>query len=829
MTARASGLAAAMLAVCATGAIADSAAPGYGGPGNLQNPGGLEPGLAPDPNGLSRLKANPRAPGGLMYAPPPNYPAMTGTADSDWWSLGWIEGGAIGTTGRNPGSADLARFSDRRSGLLLNSAGYQGEDRKTGFHISALAENAGRDDQYYQIEFGRYGEYRVRSFFDSVPHTYTSQARSIWDGAGTGLLTLKPGLTSAASTATQVTNIAAAASPQEARILRQKAGTALTYTPDKEWEFFLQFTHEWRDGEKPISATFGYVGQNGATQIFEPVHYLTLDVNSAARYKTDTVQANLTYTGSFFHNDVAALTWQNPGLASQPAGRYVPPAGQLSLPPSNSYHNMKADVSALLSDALRFSSSLSYSLMRQDEPLLAPAIGTATINGQGGPIRLTDWNTPAALSRPRAGAAINQFNAFAQLQYSVSPDMELQLELRDHDEANLTNYLAFNPQTGQYGYIALDGGLASFAPALSGVYAPAAAGSFIQIRNMPFANDTLELSARGTYRLDPHTRLDASYRHNNVHHSIRYIEDADDDRFRLQIAATGFDWGSVRASYEYGALTGSERSTNPYTPYYTASLPGYIPRLAGANAPFALDDMTQFDIGSRAEHAGHVQGNIIAAPDTDLTFGADYKSDSYDTGYGLRFASSLSANAAVNYAVSRTAELTGFLTWQLRNRSMASINPAGALGASGAAGSASFPLANAWNSALSDRSLTAGFTLHQGWDVVSLDVNYVFAQGDSAQSYRYATPGAFANAFTAAQAGTGLPDISSTSHTLEANALWQADAHATWRLYYRFDYAQVDDYHYQGLAPVIGNDTYLGISPENYSVQTVGVSLRYAF
>ena len=150
-------------------------------------------------------------------------------------------------------------------------------------------------------------------------------------------------------------------------------------------------------------------------------------------------------------------------------------------------------------------------------------------------------------------------------------------------------------------------------------------------------------------------------------------------------------------------------------------------------------------------------------------------------------------------------------------------------GASGAAGSASFPLANAWNSALSDRSLTAGFTLHQGWDVVSLDVNYVFAQGDSAQNYRYATPGAFANAFTPAQAGTGLPDISSISHTLEANALWQADAHATWRLYYRFDYAQVDDYHYQGLAPVIGNDTYLGISPENYSVQTVGVSLRYAF
>ena len=34
--------------------------------------------------------------------------------------------------------------------------------------------------------------------------------------------------------------------------------------------------------------------------------------------------------------------------------------------------------------------------------------------------------------------------------------------MKDNNEDNRTNYVAFNPLTGQYGYIAIDGGLAPF-------------------------------------------------------------------------------------------------------------------------------------------------------------------------------------------------------------------------------------------------------------------------------------------------------------------------------------------------------------------------------
>ena len=85
---------------------------------------------------------------------------------------------------------------------------------------------------------------------------------------------------------------------------REKAGLSLSYTPWDDIETFLQVSNELRTGTQPISATFGYPFENGATQIIEPIHYNTLDVTSVLRYKEDDLQANLTYSGSFFRNSI---------------------------------------------------------------------------------------------------------------------------------------------------------------------------------------------------------------------------------------------------------------------------------------------------------------------------------------------------------------------------------------------------------------------------------------------------------------------------------------------------------------------------------------------
>ncbi len=821
---------AALLLIGTAGARADSGLLGGPRPGTQDDPRGLIPDLARDPNGLSLNFDETRTPTGLLYPLPFAYPDMTQSkSDPDWWSYGWIDGGLLGTFGKT-NSAQFREYGDWSNGLMLSSLGFLGENRKTAFYVSANAQDVGRDDQTYQLKTGRYGVFNVTLFFDATPHFFSTEAKSLWNGIGTANLTLKDGLVPAASTAAQVDAALSSTGTSDLKVTRDKAGFAVNYKFDDDWQAVFQLSNEWRNGTQPIGATFGYPFQNGATQIVQPIHYTTLDVTGALRYSGDETQLNLTYSGSLFHDNLQAVSWQNPGLSSIAGpGVYVPPEGRLSLPPSNEYHSLKADLSDVVTPQLRFSSSLTYSIMRQNDSLLPPTVNDGVIRGVATAIDLSQWDTTAALSQQRAHAAIDIFRAFAQLEYTPSSDVTLDFTLKDNNEDNRTNYLAFNPLTGQYGYIAIDGGLAAFNPKLSGVYEPNVPGSLTQIRNVPYANDNLEFDGDAAYRLTNHLKLDLSYTHNNIRHSDREVPDADDDRARLQLVSTGNSWGTVRASYEFASLDGSDYTSNPYTAFYSSALPGYVPATAAGDPPFTLSNLRKFDVGNRIEHALKVQSNFIVSPKTDLQLSGDLKSDAYDAQYGLRAATAYDATASFAYQLSLSTTLNAFYSFQFQDRSVANIN-ALAKGTSGAAGSIAYPLANAWSEKERDLDSTLGATLHQSFDDVSLDLNYTFTSTTSTLAYLYASTGAFFNSLTPAEAGNQFPNIDFRYQALEANLRWQYSRNLAVRLFYRLDYQDLNDFHYTGLAPgVITNNIYLGVVPENYTAQAVGTFVQYTF
>lgn len=814
----------------ASPALADTAGIGYGGPGNVLNPAGLGPDSPRDLDGLSPLTdGTSRSPTGLLYPIPFKAPDMTRSeSQPDWWYSGWVEAGFLGTFGSDTRSAMLNEYGDWRSGGVLSNLGFLAENRATALYVSGLAENVGRRDQYYQVKVGRYGVFDLTNYFDSIEHLYATDAKSLWDGIGTSNLTLRGGLTPGASTPSQVSALAAAVGDSSLSITREKAGTNLTYTPVKSLELFVKASNEWRTGTQPISATFGYPFQNGATQLIEPIHYQTIDVSSGVRWKGDNLQANLTYSGSFFRNGAEELTWQNPGLGNVNPGTFIPTIGQLSLPPDNDYHTLKGDFAWAPNSALRFSGSLSYSLMRQNDSLVSPTADSGVIQGAAARINLDQWNSAAALVRPSADAAIDVFNAFAQAHYTASPSLSFTFELRDRDEKNLTNYLAYNPQTGQLGYIAIDGGLAGFIPAMSGVYEPSVPGSNVQIRNVPFANDNLLLTASGAWRLDNHLKLDLSLSENQIHHTVREVPDADDNIAKLSLAATGYSWGSARLSYQFARRTGSDYQSNPYTPYYSSSLPGYIPTPGGDQA-FALADLRKFDVGNRTEHKVHAQTNEILADDLDLQVGGDVTIEDYDAQYGLQSSTKWNTTTSLNYQVSTATALTTYVTWQTQNRGVANINPTGS-GSNPAAGGPVYPLSGAWSETVGSHDVTFGATFRHSWGAVSLDADYSFTHSDTGVNYGFASTNAFFNLLTAAQAGNSFPDITFDAHTLQTNLRWQVTDKLSTRLFYRFDYESLDDFHYTGLtAGALNNNTYLGVVPENFTAHTIGMFAQYAF
>ena len=811
----------------ASSAHADSAIGTGNHLGTQLNPGGHVLFLPNDPRGLSSVFQSSRSPTGLLYPRPYLYPPMMQSqSNPDWWRSAWAEIGYIGTAGET-GAATFREYGDLSAGPLISNAGFLVENRASAFFLSANVASVGRADQAYQLNIGRYGVFSGTLFYDSLPHVLSTNARILWDGAGTGRLTLPPGLTPGTSTLSQVQSVFAALFPGEVSFTREKAGMSFTYTPHELSEVFFRFGHEERQGTQPHGGTFGYPFQSGATQLVQPLDYRTFDVNAGVRFKGETLQANLTYAGSFFRNDIPALVWDNPGLWNLAPGPYIPPQGQMALPPDNDYHTVKADLAWAFTRG-RFAASASYASMKQNAALLPPAIGSAVINGATGPIDLNNWNTIGALSQDTALAEINVFNAFAQLQFNPTPRLRLDFEVRHRNEDNETNYVALNPLTGQYGYIALDGGLASYIPGWSGVYEPAVPGQRIQIRNMPFATDTLTLTAKAAYRLANRDRVELSYSNKSIDHSVREVGESDDQRITAQYVTRARSYGTTRFSYEFATLSGDTYTSYPYGPYNTTSLAGYVPRFPAGDLPFTLGPLRKYDIADRTEHALRSQTNFIVSDRIDLQFGGNLRKYDYDGEYGLKNAKNLNLNTELTYQASLGTDINLFYSFQVHQREAANINAFGG-SPDDSAGSPTYPLNAAWTEEADDRNHVFGAGIRHQMGPVTIDLNYTFTYGDSALNYTYASTAAFFDALTPEQAGNAFPDNTFRHHLVQTSVLWKYTPSIGVRGYYRLEHEDIEDFHYTGLTHVVDNNNFLVTMPESYTAHVFGIFFQYSY
>lgn len=819
---------AAFTALAATSPVRADSAVGASIPlGTQLNPTGLSYFLPNNPMGLSQFFQNSRTPTGLLYPRPYLYPPMVQSqSNPDWWSSGWAEIGYLGTAGTT-GTATFREYGDLSAGPIVNSASFLGENRRTAFYLSANMASVGRSDQTYQLTLGKYGVFSGTLYFDSIPHVFSTNSKVLWDGAGTGRLTLPSTLTPGASTPNQVQSVLAALFPGEISLKREKAGAAFTYTPGELSEVFFRFGYEEREGTRPLGATFGYPYQNGATELVEPIEYRTFDINAGARFKGETVQANLTYVGSFFRNDIPALVWDNPGLSSLPPGSYIPTQGQLALPPDNDYHTVKGDLAWAFTRG-RLAASASYASMKQNSALLPPTISSGVVDGVNGPIDLANWNTVNALSRDTALAEIDTFNGFAQFQYNATPQLRFDLEARYRSEDNKTNYVAYNPLTGQYGYIALDGGLAAFLPNLSGVYETNVAGQRVQIRNIPFATDTLTLTAKGAYRFAKGDRIELAYANKSIDYSNREIGDADDNRFSVQFVTRTREYGTTRVTYEYANVSGDTYVSYPYGAFNSTSLAGYVPAYPTGDAPFTLGPLRKYDIADRTEQALKSQTNFIVSDKVDLQLGANFRVYDYDADYGLKSARNLNLNAELTYQVSLATNINIFYSFQHYKREAASINPDGG-SPDDQPGSPTYPLENMWSQEAKDQNHVFGAGIRHTINTVTLDLNYTYTHGNSAIGYTYATPGAFFYDVTPEQAGNAFPDNTFTHHLLETSVLWKYTPKIGVRGFYRLEHEEIEDFHYTGLTQVINNNIYLATIPDSYTAHVFGVFFQYSY
>ena len=329
------------------------------------------------------------------------------------------------------------------------------------------------------VEFSRAGQLYVSGEWDESPNLARSRAWTLFGGAGSDTLTVPDGVQSALQAAqfglndgalpsgtpgsTTTANIAAIIEPNlhptRLEVDRKTGQVSLRYTPTPQWGINLNYSIEKRDGTKVEGSTIGMKHarirnntgmEEGIVELIAPVDYTTQNFGASIQYLADLGNGrkwvtNLAYAGSVFDNANDSLTYENPFRLDNSLSPYASNVGGIlvgedgsnlgrhSLEPDNSAHAITLNTALDLGDKTRFTGTVSYNMMRQDEDLLP-----WTINAD-----LYALNT-LALPATRANAAIDTLTVDTKLTTrALHPDVTTTARYRYYSVDNDTPQLYF--------------------------------------------------------------------------------------------------------------------------------------------------------------------------------------------------------------------------------------------------------------------------------------------------------------------------------------------------------------------------------------------------
>ena len=147
------------------------------------------------------------------------------------------------------------------------------------------------------------------------------------------------------------------------------------------------------------------------------------------------------------------------------------------------------------------------------------------------------------------------------------------------------------------------------------------------------------------------------------------------------------------------------------------------------------------------------------------------------------------------------------------------------------AGGALFPLANRWTWDSDAIVIVIGVGL-TARPVTNLDfrLDYRFQRSDEVVNTRFdPAGGALPPLVVAAGANGRFPSLRQLDHVVETSATYRFSDAISTRVYYRYQYSSIDDFHQQGLVPVVNQNLFLGHTDDGYEVHVIGITSQFRY
>jgi MtrB/PioB family decaheme-associated outer membrane protein len=409
------------------------------------------------------------------------------------------------------------RYRDLGDGLFLEGVRV---NRDTGTWLFGLqAEHVGRRDQRYTGSAVLPGKLKASFMWDQIPMLLSRRTRTLFSGVGTGELRIDDAIQALGQA--QPTAITDAFKQSSVGFLtttrRHIALGRIEYEATPDLTLRANVRHTNRDGTIPSGGSFGH---SSLVELPAPTRHTLTDFDAAAEFARNGWLLRAGSTGSWFHNDVTSVIFDNPfRFTDTPTASS---AGRLALQPSSSMIGVNGLASVRLPYRSRVTAFASVGVLKDAGDPLIPI----TIN----PLVQT---SPLERSYVDGEAGISSAN----LRFVSRPNRftDIQVQFRNYEYDNRTPEFHLKERV-------------SFDNAPTPLNPP--------VHTEPFSVHRRTLDADFRYLPTLRTSVGLGFTRIGEERTHRIFDSTTDNQVRVTFDAMSRRWFSLRTKYEHAERRG---------------------------------------------------------------------------------------------------------------------------------------------------------------------------------------------------------------------------------------------------------------------------------
>ena len=319
----------------------------------------------------------------------------------------------VGSGGVNTGSFKFGEYNGLQNSGPFGIANFDfrggaAYDSKDTWRWRFEGTNLGLEDRNAALEFGKQGKFEFRFVYDEILANRSDTFRTPYFVAGSNLTLpsnwVKPVVPQANATSLNLraldptagagpvynksgvlTNPTPAQLATLANIVatdvpdflnyhlatkRTRGDAQLLFTPSEHVDIPVGYSREHKDGRRAMGAVSSQVNENAILMPYK-VDWDTDQANASVNYRLKKLYVSIGYYGSFFHNNVNGMSWQDVADPTKSA--------TLAEEPSNQFNQFLVTAAYRFSKTTRLLVAGSYGRNTQDQAFLTPATAP---NGQ---------------------------------------------------------------------------------------------------------------------------------------------------------------------------------------------------------------------------------------------------------------------------------------------------------------------------------------------------------------------------------------------------------------------------------------------------------------